>query len=77
MQAAPATHADAGVSAAGRVHILKTRVLSAEKDLGAVRSERRSLRGKESQLVNISNSFEGLLKVLRPEFLILKRSWRV
>lgn len=62
-----AARVDAGVSAVGSVHELERSLPLAELDLRAEQAERRALRSKELQMLEVRKSLEGQMAVLRPE----------
>lgn len=70
IQAALAESSDADASAVDRVQELKWSLLSVRKDLCDVQAQRRTLRAKESQLIDILKSLEGQVVVFCAEPLV-------
>lgn len=64
IQTAMASPADASASALGCVQELEISLLSAERDLVVMQPEWRTVKGKESQLLEIGKSFGGQVAVL-------------
>lgn len=72
-----AGNADAGASAAGRLKELERSLLWEEEDLLDMKTEIRTLRTKELQLLDMHKSLDGQVADWGQSFVLLKQSWRI